>query len=96
MDTFKDLLRQYWFQPYSRADTGVLDSSGFEHTFLGELYEDGGDVLGFYNWVVTYYEEKADRFQYGASQDECYVRIYIGIYFISHKFKGILTQSKRL
>lgn len=29
---FRDLMMQYWFYKFSRSD-GVLDSSGFEHTF---------------------------------------------------------------
>ena len=74
VDEFKSLLHQYWFQPYSRDGQEALDSSGFEHTFLGEISEDGGSVLGYYNWVSTYYEEKAGRFQYGESLDQCYVR----------------------
>jgi len=65
---FKAELRQYWFMPYTRSG-GPLDSSGFEHTFVGELQR--GAVSGFHNWVQTYYEEKAGRFRYGSLLRTC-------------------------
>lgn len=33
-DTFKQQLKDTWFKQYSRS-RGALDSSGFEHVFLG-------------------------------------------------------------
>lgn len=62
LNGFKEELRQYWFMRYTRSG-GPLDSSGFEHTFVGEIQR--GAVSGFHNWVMAYYEEKARTFTYG-------------------------------
>jgi poly(U)-specific endoribonuclease len=64
---FKNELRQYWFYRYTRSG-GALDSSGFEHTFIGELR---GTVTGGHNWVNFYYEEKYGNFVYGPYQRTC-------------------------
>jgi poly(U)-specific endoribonuclease len=65
---FKTELNQYWFMPYTRS-RGPLDSSGFEHTFVGEI--NNGAVSGFHNWVNTYFEEKSGDFVYGPYQRTC-------------------------
>lgn len=49
-----------WFTAYSRT-AGVLDSSGFEHVFLGEIRN--RDVLGMHNWMRMYDEEVGGRFK---------------------------------
>ena len=72
-DSFKQDLRQYWFLPYSRSSNGILDSSAFEHVFLGEITEDDAQVVGFHNWVQAYYEEKDDVFVYGEYMNTCEV-----------------------
>jgi poly(U)-specific endoribonuclease len=65
---FKDELYQYWFMLYTRSG-GPLDSSGFEHTVLGEI--DDGQVKGLHNWVQTYFEEKAGNLIYNGPINSC-------------------------
>ncbi|KAI5608216.1 poly(U)-specific endoribonuclease-A precursor, partial [Silurus asotus] len=54
-------LRMMWFGLYSRS-SGKLDSSGFEHIFLGEIKN--GKVSGFHNWVRFYLLEKSGQLNY--------------------------------
>ncbi|GMR31906.1 hypothetical protein PMAYCL1PPCAC_02101 [Pristionchus mayeri] len=44
----KEVISRLWFDRYSRAK-GVLDSSAFEHVFMGELKN--GEVSGMHNWL---------------------------------------------
>jgi len=39
-----------------------LDSSGFEHVFVGEIKED--QVVGFHNWITFYLQEKKGLIDY--------------------------------
>jgi len=66
---FKEELRQYFFMPYTRSG-GPLDSSGFEHTFVGEITTSGA-VSGFHNWVQMYFAEKDGSFRYGSLTRSC-------------------------
>jgi len=61
-------LKTYWFQLYSRSS--VLDSSGFQHVFVGEV-RGTDEVTGFHNWIQGYLEEKAGRWEYGGWQASC-------------------------
>ena len=62
----------YWFGRYSRAESSeVLDSSGFEHVFQGQIRENRVDVIGFHNWVQMYQEEDRAIFQYGEGDANC-------------------------
>jgi Endoribonuclease XendoU len=70
-DGFKNELRQYWFMKYARSGN-ILGSSGFEHTFVGEIVR--GAVSGYHNWVQFYFEEKYGNFVYGPYQRTCQVR----------------------
>ncbi|KHJ97401.1 hypothetical protein OESDEN_02625 [Oesophagostomum dentatum] len=56
-------MKQLWFDHYSRAK-GKLDTSGFEHVFIGE--EKNGEVSGLHNWVRFYMLENnsAEKFDY--------------------------------
>lgn len=72
--TFKEELYQYWFMLYTRSG-GPLDSSGFEHTYVGEI--DEGEVKGLHNWVQTYLEEKAGNLIYNGPIDSCEVSAVI-------------------
>lgn len=65
---FKNELRQYWFMNYTRSG-GPLDSSGFEHVFVGEIKNNA--VSGSHNWVNFYFEEKSNDFVYGNYQGTC-------------------------
>ncbi|KAL7486371.1 hypothetical protein ACHAW6_011964 [Cyclotella cf. meneghiniana] len=62
---FKHVLNSIWFELYSRSGGGrrsKLDSSGFEHVFVGEVKN--GQVSGFHNWIQFYLEEKAGNVDY--------------------------------
>lgn len=63
VENFKDLLRQLWFNMYSRSSSrrAAVDSSGFEHTMVGELRS---KVSGFHNWIQFYLEEKKGNINY--------------------------------
>jgi len=65
---FKEELRQYFFMAYTRSG-GPLDSSGFEHVFLGEIKDRA--VSGFHNWIQAYYEEKSGDFVYTSHLGTC-------------------------
>ena len=65
---FKEQMRQYFFQLYSRS-AGPLDSSGFEHVFLGETQ--GGSATGLHNWIVAYFREKSGDFVYDILHSTC-------------------------
>ncbi|XP_017774899.1 PREDICTED: poly(U)-specific endoribonuclease homolog [Nicrophorus vespilloides] len=58
---FKDLLKQYWFNMYSRGG-GRIGSSGFEHVFLAEIKNDA--VSGLHNWIFFNQEEKKNKANY--------------------------------
>uniref|UniRef100_A0A0N5B6T0 Endoribonuclease n=1 Tax=Strongyloides papillosus TaxID=174720 RepID=A0A0N5B6T0_STREA len=51
-------LKQIWFHPYSRS-RGILDSSGFEHVFMGEIKNN--KVGGLHNWYRFYLLESRER-----------------------------------
>lgn len=40
-----------------------LDSSGFEHVFVGET-RSGTEILGFHNWIQFYLQEKSSHLDY--------------------------------
>ncbi|XP_019617639.1 PREDICTED: poly(U)-specific endoribonuclease-D-like [Branchiostoma belcheri] len=60
--TFMADLREMWFGLYSRSSGAAMDSSGFEHVFLGEFKN--GKVSGFHNWLTTYLLEKDGDLNY--------------------------------
>ncbi len=61
---FKHQLYDLWFKLYRRTrGSRALDSSGFEHVFVGET-RDKTDVLGFHNWIQFYLQEKAGNVDY--------------------------------
>lgn len=61
---FKEQLYDIWFKLYRRTrGSRALDSSGFEHVFVGET-KGGKDVLGFHNWIQFYLQEKAGNVDY--------------------------------
>lgn len=64
---FKQQLYDMWFKLYSRSGRyGALDSSGFEHVFVGETRRSKGksEVLGFHNWIQFYLQEKSGNVDY--------------------------------
>ena len=61
---FKQQLYDLWFKLYRRTKgSRALDSSGFEHVFVGET-RGGTEVLGFHNWIQFYLQEKAGNIDY--------------------------------
>jgi len=61
VEEFKQLLKDCWFGLYSRKN-GAMDTSGFEHVFVGEIK--GSSVSGFHNWLSIYLQEKAGNLEY--------------------------------
>ncbi|KAK8746294.1 hypothetical protein OTU49_017349, partial [Cherax quadricarinatus] len=59
--SLRDKLDEIWFTLYTRSG-GPVGSSGFEHSFVGELKN--GEVSGFHNWVNFYKEEKEGNLNY--------------------------------
>ena len=61
---FKSQLYDLWFKLYRRTrGSRALDSSGFEHVFVGET-RGKTEVLGFHNWIQFYLQEKAGNVDY--------------------------------
>ena len=66
-DAFSKLLHKIWFELYRREHGGELDSSGFEHVFVGEIHQDADkkkSVIGFHNWINFYKEEQRGHIDY--------------------------------
>ena len=57
VEEFKGLLKNTWFKGYDHYKTEAPGSSGFEHTFIGEL--SGSTVKGFHNFLY-YGKEEAE------------------------------------
>ncbi|XP_047453493.1 uridylate-specific endoribonuclease C [Mugil cephalus] len=60
---FKNQLNLIWFHLYHRLRNAGLDSSGFEHVFVGET-KSGTEIIGFHNWVQFYLQEKNSHLDY--------------------------------
>ncbi|XP_074533572.1 uridylate-specific endoribonuclease C [Halichoeres trimaculatus] len=60
---FKSQLHLIWFQLYHRQRNTGLDSSGFEHVFVGETKSET-EIVGFHNWVQFYLQEKTNNLDY--------------------------------
>lgn len=60
---FKNQLRLIWFNLYHRQRNTGLDSSGFEHVFVGET-KSGTEIIGFHNWIQFYLQEKSNHLDY--------------------------------
>ena len=41
-----------------------MDSSGFEHVFVGESQKKKANVAGFHNWIQFYLQEKKGLLDY--------------------------------
>ncbi|XP_076067582.1 endoribonuclease Arlr-like isoform X2 [Oratosquilla oratoria] len=55
-------LNRIWFEQYQRSKKNPYMSSGFQHTFVGEL--NNGTVGGLHNWVSFYKKEDNDNLTY--------------------------------
>ncbi|CAN9499172.1 unnamed protein product [Ophioblennius macclurei] len=60
---FKNQLNLIWFNLYHRQRNTGLDSSGFEHVFVGET-KSGNEIVGFHNWIQFYLQEKNNLLDY--------------------------------
>ncbi|XP_068226631.1 uridylate-specific endoribonuclease-like [Palaemon carinicauda] len=60
--SLREKIKEIWFDFYSRGSTGAAGSSGFEHSFVGEIKN--GKVSGFHNWVHFYHEEQDGDMNY--------------------------------
>ncbi|KAF2553279.1 hypothetical protein F2Q68_00037073, partial [Brassica cretica] len=61
---FKRMLTSLWFDLYGRGGTSG-SSSAFEHVFVGEIKQCGGEqVSGFHNWLQFYLEEAKGTVDY--------------------------------
>ncbi|ESQ55724.1 hypothetical protein EUTSA_v10025290mg [Eutrema salsugineum] len=61
---FKRMLTSLWFDLYGRGGTSG-SSSAFEHVFVGEIKQTGGEqVSGFHNWLQFYLEEAKGTVDY--------------------------------
>ncbi|KRY40244.1 Poly(U)-specific endoribonuclease -like protein [Trichinella spiralis] len=61
METFKQWLKKLWFTTFPRRKRTV-DSSAFEHVFIGEL--EGKKVKGLHNWIRFAYLESKGKLDY--------------------------------
>ena len=62
----KLLLEDIWFTLYPRSKnySNPIDSSDFEHVFLGEAKKKSREVGGMHNWIHVYMLEKEGNFNY--------------------------------
>ncbi|XP_015742406.1 poly(U)-specific endoribonuclease-A-like [Coturnix japonica] len=58
----RSALHRMWFGRYSRSGGAALDSSGFEHVFVGELKK--GRVSGCHSWLQLLELERRGRLNY--------------------------------
>jgi len=73
---FRNELRQYFFMAYGRSSGAPLESSGFEHVFLGEIRRSPREVTGLHNWVKMYFAEKDGDLRYGPYARTCPNEVY--------------------
>ncbi|KHJ46918.1 hypothetical protein D918_02457 [Trichuris suis] len=60
-ENFKKWMKDFWFSEYARRRK-VVDSSAFEHVFMGET--EAGKVLGLHNWIRFAYLEARGSLNY--------------------------------
>ncbi|KAK2577988.1 hypothetical protein KPH14_008418 [Odynerus spinipes] len=60
--TYKNIIKSIWFQPYSRIK-GAVGSSGFEHVFLVEKKNDNS-IVGLHNWIYFAKQETSNNLNY--------------------------------
>lgn len=70
----KNALHTIWFDMFARTGNGNLDSSAFEHVFIGEIKKK--KVAGMHNWAVIHKFENdaANKLDYRGYIDKLAVR----------------------
>uniref|UniRef100_A0A915HEW0 Endoribonuclease n=1 Tax=Romanomermis culicivorax TaxID=13658 RepID=A0A915HEW0_ROMCU len=67
IQNFRNFFRQLWFGYYSRR-SGILDTSGFEHVFVGEISKSQNattaEIGGLHNWFRFYHLEQSGAADY--------------------------------
>lgn len=61
--SYREVIKELWFNLYARSSSGPINSSGFEHVLVGET---SSKVSGFHNWIQFYLEEKKGAINYQA------------------------------
>ncbi|KAA0713048.1 Poly(U)-specific endoribonuclease [Triplophysa tibetana] len=82
-------LKMMWFGLYTRSK-GKLDSSGFEHIFVGEIK--GGKVSGFHNWLQFYRNEKQGLLNYYSYSFDGPWTAYPDVMGMQFKWDGYFKQ----
>lgn len=60
--SYREVIKELWFNLYARSSSGPINSSGFEHVLVGEI--SSSKVSGFHNWIQFYLEEKKGAINY--------------------------------
>uniref|UniRef100_UPI00358EFCD7 uridylate-specific endoribonuclease isoform X2 n=1 Tax=Myxine glutinosa TaxID=7769 RepID=UPI00358EFCD7 len=89
MDDFKTDVEKMWFGFYSRS-SGVLDSSGFEHVFVGEIKK--SKVSGLHNWVRFYMLEKKRKLNYYSYSYDEQMKDYPDVLAMQFMWDGFYKQ----
>lgn len=66
MNSFQAHLKEVWFTLYPRSNnwSKAIDSSGFEHIFLGESKGKQQSIGGLHNWIGAYLLEQKGTLDY--------------------------------
>uniref|UniRef100_A0A8C4X007 Uridylate-specific endoribonuclease n=1 Tax=Eptatretus burgeri TaxID=7764 RepID=A0A8C4X007_EPTBU len=89
LEDFKDDVEKMWFGFYSRSK-GVLDSSGFEHVFVGEIKK--SKVSGLHNWVRFYLLEKNRKLNYYSYSFDEQMKDYPDVLAMQFMWDGFYKQ----
>lgn len=57
------LVQVFYLMDFNTLTCASLDSSGFEHVFVGET-KSGTELVGFHNWIQFYLQEKNGNLDY--------------------------------
>ncbi|CAH1775631.1 unnamed protein product [Owenia fusiformis] len=86
-NSFVQQLKDTWFLKYSRSQGRAMDSSGFEHVFVGEIRN--GGITGFHSWVQYYQEEQAGETELFGEIERCNPH---PILTVSHSWLGAFKE----
>lgn len=71
--SYREVIKELWFNLYARSSSGPINSSGFEHVLVGET---SSKVSGFHNWIQFYLEEKKGTINYQGWVSRSQVRLF--------------------